>query len=92
LLEKFEGRGFTVLAVNYAPAERYAVAPLMQANRYTFTVLQAPEGWTSTMRLPENSLVDQLGRVVFLPDFTDAEGMRVAEREVEWLLTGNVRP
>jgi hypothetical protein len=90
VLEKYQGQGFTVLAVNVEPVQRHLVLPIMKALGVDFVPLDSDWTWAEknygVMGTPDTALVDQQGRIMFKPHVHDAETRAVLEREVEALL------
>ena len=90
MLEKFEGRGFTVLAINLEPAQRESVLPLLRAMRVGFVPLESDWSWAQKSYgvdgTPAAALVDAQGRIMFKPAVHDNASRMVLEREVQALL------
>jgi hypothetical protein len=90
VLDKFEARNFTILAVNLEPAQREQVLPLMKALRVDFVPVESTWEWAekeyNVLGTPANALVDQQGRIMFRPSVHDDATRRVLENEVEALL------
>ena len=90
VLDKYEQRGFAVLAVNLEPAHRDAVLPLLTAMRIDFVPLESDWAWAEAnygvQGTPSNALIDGQGRIVFTPDVHDDATRIVLERQVEALL------
>jgi len=90
VLEKFERRGFTVLAINLEPAQRESVLPLLRAMRVGFVPLESDWSWAQKAYgidgTPATALIDAQGRIMFKPAVHDNASQRVLEREVEALL------
>ncbi len=90
MLDKYQGQGFTVLAVNVEPGQRQMVLPVMKGLGVDFVPLNSD--WTlaeknyGVVGTPDTALVDQQGRIMFKPHVHDAETRAVLEREVEALL------
>jgi len=96
VLEKYENRGFTVLAVNLEPAQRQAVTPLLAAMHIGFTPIESDWSWAEkeygVTGTPATALIDQEGRVMFRPAVHDAATRMTLERQVEALLNRPVTP
>jgi hypothetical protein len=90
VLEKFEGRGFTVLAINLEPAQRQSVLPLLRAMRVGFVPLESDWSWAQKAYgvdgTPATALIDAQGRVMFKPAVHNNASQMVFEREVQALL------
>ena len=90
MFEKYQDRGFTVLAINVEPEQRRLVAPVMTALGVGFVPLQGDWKWAEehygVKGTPDTALVDQQGRIMFKPHVHDAETREVLAREVEALL------
>lgn len=90
MLQKYESRGFTVLAINLEPAQRQSVLPLLSAMRVGFVPLESDWEWAAknydVQGTPSNALIDRQGRIVFTPYVHDDASRMVLEREVEALL------
>ena len=90
MFEKYENRGFTVLAINVEPEQRGLVIPVITALGVRFVPLQSDWKWAEqhygVKGTPDLALVDQQGRIMFKPHVHDAETRGVLEREVEALL------
>ena len=90
MLEKFESRGFAVLAINCEPTQRTSVLPLLKAMGITFVPLESDWAWAEEQYgvtgTPEAVLIDQQGRIMFKPVVHDAETQIALERQVEALL------
>ena len=91
MLDKYEHRGLSVLAINLEPAQRQQVLSLLAATGIRFTPLESDWAWAqkeySVDGTPEAMLVDQQGRIMFRPSVHDAETRSILERQVEALLT-----
>ena len=89
-LEKFENRGFAVLAINCEPAQRKSVLPLREAMGITFVPVESDWAWAEQQYgvtgTPEALLIDQLGRIMFKPSVHDADTRLGLERQIEALL------
>ena len=90
VFDMYQGRGFTVLAINVEPEQRRLVAPVMTALGVGFVPLQGDWKWAEqnygVKGTPDTALVDQQGRIMFKPHVHDAETRGVLAREVEALL------
>lgn len=90
MLEKFEGRGFAVLAINCEPTQRKSVLPLLEAMGITFVPVESDWAWAEqhygVTGTPEALLIDQQGRIMFKPSVHDADSRIGLERQVEALL------
>jgi hypothetical protein len=90
VLEMYQDRGFTVLAINVEPEQRGLVLPVMTALGVSFLPLQSDWKWADehygVTGTPETALVDQQGRIMFKPHVHDAETRGLLAREVEALL------
>lgn len=78
IVERFRGRGFSVLALNTHPNEADKVKPFLESNRYDFLAVETPgEDWSKevygVVGTPANFLLDREGRVVARPRLHDAE-------------------
>ena len=91
MLDTYESRGLTVLAINVEPPQRDAVLPLMAAMGIRFVPLDSDWAWAEkaygVMGTPAAFLIDQEGRIMFRPEVHDAETRMVLERQVDALLT-----
>jgi hypothetical protein len=91
VLDKYENRGLSVLAINLEPAQRQQVLPLLAATGIRFTPLESDWAWAQkeygVEGTPEAMLLDQQGRIMFRPTVHDAETRAILERQVEALLT-----
>jgi hypothetical protein len=71
LLDRYESRGFVILAINIAPDESARVLPFLKNGAYRFVPLSPPAGWAKDVYgvegAPTNMLLDPEGRVVFKP-------------------------
>ena len=90
MLDKYEARGFTVLAINVEPAQREQVLPLLAAMRIGFVPLESSWDWAEktyeVQGTPATALIDAQGRIMFRPEVHDAASQRLLERQVEALL------
>jgi len=90
VLDKFENRGFAVLAINVEADQKDLVVPVMKALGVRFVPLSSDWTWAEknygVKGTPDTALVDQQGRIMFKPHVHDAETRGVMEREVEALL------
>jgi hypothetical protein len=90
-LERFQDRGFTVLAINLEPAQRQAVQPLLAAMRIGFIPLESDWAWAQqhygVNGTPAAVLLDREQRIVFRPVVHDAATRMVLERQIDALLT-----
>jgi hypothetical protein len=90
VLEKYESRGFDVIAINLEPTQRPQVLPLLAATGITFTPVESDWGWAqreyAIEGTPEAFLLDRSGRIMFRPEVHDAETRLMLERQVEALL------
>jgi hypothetical protein len=90
VLEKYEGRGFKVLAINLEPAQRQQVLPLLAAMGIGFEPLESDWAWAEKAYgvngTPSTALIDQQGRVMFKPAVHDTATRIAFERQVEVLL------
>ncbi len=88
--EKYEDRGFVVLALNGHPEEDAFVLPFLDGNAYDFVPLRATEEVVKAYGVrgyPANFLVDREGRIVFTPDQVASESrLRDLEAQIEALL------
>lgn len=90
VLEKYQQRGFTVLAINVEPNQREQVLPLIAAMRVGFLPLESNWDWAEknyqVQGTPATALIDQQGRIMFRPEVHDDASRVLLEREVEALL------
>ena len=90
MLEKYESRGFSVVAINLEPAQRAVVVPLLAAMRIGFVPVESDWEWAEKQYqvdgTPFAALVDRQGRIMFKPSVHDEASQAVLEREVEALL------
>ena len=90
MLDKYEGRGFSVVAISVEPGQRESVLPVMTALGVRFVPVQSDWTWAEknygVKSTPETALIDQQGRIMFKPHVHDADTRSVLEREVEALL------
>jgi hypothetical protein len=90
VLEKYQPRGFTVLAINLEPTQRAEVLPLLKAMQVGFVPLESDWDWATKQYgvegTPAALLVDQRGRIMFRPQVHDAATRTTLERQVEALL------
>jgi len=90
VLEKYESRGFTVLAINLEPPQRQSVLPLLAAMGIGFVPLESDWTWAEKAYgvngTPAAVLIDPGGRVVFRPEVHDTATRLALERQVEALL------
>ena len=90
MLDKFESRGLTVLAINLEPAQRQQVLPLLKATGITFTPLESDWAWAEKEYgvdgTPAAMLIDPQGRIMFRPSVHDAETRMILERQIDALL------
>ena len=90
MLDKYESRGFSVVAVSVEPGQRESVLPVMTALGVRFVPVQSDWTWAEknygVKSTPETALIDQQGRIMFRPHVHDAETRGVLAREVEALL------
>ena len=90
MLDKFESRGLTVLAINLEPAQRASVLPLLAATGIHFVPLESDWTWAEkeygVTGTPEAMLLDQQGRIMFRPEVHDAGTRAILERQIEALL------
>jgi hypothetical protein len=90
VLDKYENRGFAVLAVNLEPTQRDSVVPLLDAMHVRFVPLESDWAWAekhyNVQGTPSNALIDKTGRIVFKPEVHDTSSRIVLERQVEALL------
>ena len=72
MLEKYQQRGFTVLAINVEPAQREQVLPLLAAMRVGFVPLDSSWDWAEkhyeVQGTPATALIDPQGRIMFRPE------------------------
>jgi hypothetical protein len=91
VLDKYEDRGFSVVAISVEPGQRESVLPVMTALGVRFVPVQSDWTWAEknygVKSTPETALIDQQGRIMFKPHVHDADTRSVLEREVEALLT-----
>jgi hypothetical protein len=89
-LKKFEGQGFSILAVNIHPKEDEMVVPFMKGNAYGFLPLKSAAKWAEDVDkvrgTPQNFLIDAEGRVRVKPDVHSPDSQRTLELEIEALL------
>jgi hypothetical protein len=94
VLDKYEGRGFAVLAINLEPAQRRSVLPLLTAMGIGFVPLESDWMWADqqygVQGTPETALIDRQGRIMFRPQVHDAATRGVLEHQVEALLNRTV--
>jgi hypothetical protein len=92
VLEKYENRGFAVLAINLEPTQRESVLPLLAAMRVAFVPLESEWAWAEkhydVQGTPSNALIDAQGRIVSRPVVHDAASRITLERQIEALLNG----
>lgn len=90
MLDKYESRGLTVLAINLEPAQRQSVLPLLKATGITFVPLESDWDWAQKLYgvdgTPEAMLLDGQGRIMFRPSVHDAETRAILERQIDALL------
>jgi hypothetical protein len=90
VLDRYQARGFSVVAVNLEPAQRESVLPLLAAMRVTFVPVESDWAWAETHYqvegTPANALIDAQGRIMFRPDVHDDASRKVLEAQVEALL------
>ena len=90
MLEKYENRGFTVLAINLEPAQRESVLPLLSAMKVGFVPLESEWSWAEKNYgvdgTPATALLDAQGRIMFKPAVHDTASRIVLEHQVEALL------
>jgi len=90
VLDKYENRGFDVLAINLEPAQRRSVLPLLTAMGIGFVPLESDWMWADqqygVQGTPETALIDPHGRIMFRPYVHDAATRAVLEREIDALL------
>jgi hypothetical protein len=90
VLDKYEGRGFSVVAISVEPGQRESVLPVMTMLGVRFVPVQSDWTWAEknygVKSTPETALIDQQGRIMFRPHVHDADTRSVLEREVEALL------
>ena len=90
MLEKYQQRGFAVLAINVEPAQREQVLPLLAAMRVGFVPLESSWDWAEkhyeVQGTPAATLIDPQGRIMFRPEVHDNESRILLERQVEALL------
>jgi hypothetical protein len=90
VLQKFESRGFTVLAINLEPAQRESVLPLLRAMGVGFVPLESDWSWAqkayNVQGTPHAALIDPQGRVMFTPEVHDTASRIVLEHQLEALL------
>jgi len=91
VLDKYESRGLTVLAINLETAQRQSVLPLLAATGIRFVPLESDWPWAEkeygVTGTPESMLLDEDGRIMFRPSVRDAETRVLLERQVEALLS-----
>jgi len=91
VLDKYEGRGLTVLAINVEPAQRSSVLPLLAATGIRFVPLESDWTWAEkeygVAGTPEAMLLDEEGRIMFRPSVHDAETRTILERQIDALLS-----
>ena len=91
VLDKYESRGLTVLAINLEPAQRASVLPLLGATGIHFVPLESDWTWAEkeygVQGTPEAMLLDQDGRIMFRPSVHDAETRMMLERQIDALLS-----
>ena len=90
VLEKYQQRGFAVLAINLEPTQRESVLPLLAAMRVGFVPLESDWDWAQTHYdvdgTPATALIDPQGRIMFRPEVHDTPSRILLERQVEALL------
>ena len=90
MFEKYEKRGFAVLAINLEPTQRESVLPLLAAMGIRFVPLESDWSWAQknydVEGTPETALVDAQGRIMFRPQVHDTASRIVLERQIEALL------
>ena len=89
VFEKFQARGFVVLAINVHDYEDDFVLPFMRNNHYGFTPLRGNDKWAKVFNVrgtPTNLLLDSEGRIIFRPRVHSREAERTLELEIEALL------
>ena len=90
MLEKYENRGFAVLAINLEPTQRESVLPLLAAMGVGFVPLESEWSWAEknydVQGTPSAALIDAQGHIMFRPEVHDAASRIVLERQVEALL------
>ena len=90
MFDRYESRGFTVLAINLEPAQRQSVLPLLTAMGIRFVPLESDWTWAEQQYgvtgTPETALIDAQGRIMFRPQVHDTATRIVLERQVEALL------
>ena len=96
MLDKYEPRGLTVLAINLEPAQRQAVLPLLAASGIRFIPLESDWAWAQkeygVEGTPEALLLDEQGRIMFKPAVHDAETRMILERQIYALLARSGAP
>ena len=90
MLEKYQSRGFSVVAINVEPEQRAEVVPLLAAMRIGFVPAESSWEWAEkhygVTGTPDAQLVDKEGRIMFKPAVHDEASQAILEREVEALL------
>ena len=90
VFDKFESRGFTVLAINLEPTQRESVLPLLAAMGIRFVSLESDWPWAEkayeVQGTPATALIDAQGRIMFRPAVHDTASRIVLEHQVEALL------
>ena len=96
MLDKYESRGFSVVAINVEPGQRESVLPVMTALGVRFVPVQSDWAWAEkhygVKSTPETALIDQQGRIMFRPHVHDADTRGVLDREVAALLERGATP
>jgi len=91
VLDKYKGRGFTILSLNVLPEEKDFVMPYLTKNGFGFHALETTTEWAeknyNARGFPTNVLVDREGRMVFRPGIIRSpREQRTFELQIESLL------
>ena len=91
MLDKYESRGLTVLAINVEPAQRPSVLPLLAATGIRFVPVESDWTWAEkeygVQGTPAAMLLDEQGRIMFRPEVHDADTRLMLERQIDALLS-----
>jgi len=91
VLDKYESRGLTVLAINVEPAQRPSVLPLLAATGIRFVPVESDWTWAEkeygVQGTPAAMLLDEQGRIMFRPEVHDAETRAILEQQIDALLS-----
>lgn len=90
-LEKYQSRGFEILAINIVSSEDGQVLQTAKDKKVGFTMLKMPDDGFAAREYrvagaPTNFLLDAAGRVLFQPQIHDRETARNFELAIEMLL------